>query len=487
MMKTALQLDYPAILANTARPVHLALTFDAPEVTGARSQPVAFVAVIDRSGSMDGAPLAAAKQAVRGVVRNLRRGDQFGLVVFDDEAQVLVPLSAERDVMKLKRTIDGILEGGSTNLAGGWCLGRDLLASAPAGCPRKLLLLTDGQLNAGVTEPAIVTQMAAAGLEKNQIRTSCLGFGPDYNEDLLDAMAKATGGALHNANQPDQLPEVFRKELDGLQSVVVQNLRVRARSCGFVDGIAVLGDYVEAALPQGGKEVSVGDLVSGEQRVLVLALEVLPIPPGADGRAVANWDGEDLVELEIRYDAITADGLVSRTEIHRVKVRPVQSAEDVRVNEEVLPWVTLQSAAAVVERAIRLRDAGQRPEAVRLIEQELTRLAVLPPSDLVADARRLLETARQTVEEGDEQIYGSTRKNLRSMKRFYSMARSADDSTLAEEMQPSFKKRRPSQSGVVSPATPPPPQSNAGGPATGQPSAADTPPGMNPPPSEPQA
>ncbi len=119
-------------------------------------------------------------------------------------------------------------------------------------------------------------------------------------------------------------------------------------------------------------------------------------------------------------------------------------------------------------------------------EQELARLAVLPPSDLVADARRLLETARQTVEEGDEQIYGSTRKRLRSMKRFYSMARSADDSTLAEEMQPSFKKRRPAQSGSTSPATPPPP-SNAGGTSPGRPPAGDTPPGMNPPPSEPKA
>jgi len=296
-MKTSLQLDYPAILANTARPVHLALTFDAPEVTGARAQPVAFVAVIDRSGSMDGPPLAAAKNAVREVVRNLRRGDQFGLVVFDSEAQVLVPLSADRDVAALNRIIDGIQAGSSTNLAGGWCLGRDLLAGAPAEAPRKLLLLTDGQVNAGVTDPLIVTQMAASGLEKHHIRTSCLGFGPGYNEDLLDAVAKATGGALHNANQPDQLPEVFRKELDGLQSLVVQNLRVRASSCGFVERIAVLGDYVGTTQPAGGLEVSVGDLVSGEQRVMVLALDVLPIPPGADGRAVANWDGEDLSNL----------------------------------------------------------------------------------------------------------------------------------------------------------------------------------------------
>jgi Ca-activated chloride channel homolog len=456
-MKTTLQLDYPAILANTARPVHLALTFDAPEVTGARSQPVAFVAVIDRSGSMAGAPLAAAKRAVRGVVRNLRRGDFFGLAVFDTEARVLVPLSAERNVAALNLIIDGIEAGDSTNLSGGWCLGRDLLADAPAGSPRKLLLLTDGQLNAGVTEPALVAQMAEAALDKHRIRTSCLGFGPGYNEDLLEAVAKATGGALHDANQPDHLPEVFRKELDGLQSLVVQNLRLRASSCGFVERIAVLGDYVETVPPQGGKEVSVGDLVSGEQRVVVLALDVLPIPPGADGRVVTNWDGEDLLDLEIRYDVITAEGLVSRTETHRVKVRPVQSPEDVRVNEEVLPWVTLQSAAAVVERAIRMRDAGQRPEAVRLIEQELARLAALPPSDLVADARRLLETARQTVEEGDEHVYNSVRKSLRSMKRFYSMGSSADDMFAVTESGPSFKKRRLKPQEPSTPASPPAP------------------------------
>lgn len=110
------------------------------------------------------------------------------------------------------------------------------------------------------------------------------------------------------------------------------------------------------------------------------------------------------------------------------------------MNEEVLPWVTLQSAAAVVERAIRLRDAGKADEALALLGHELARLALLPASDLVADARRLLETAKQAVEEGDDQIYGSSRKTLRSMKRFYSMSGSADDSTLPEALQPSFKK-----------------------------------------------
>jgi Ca-activated chloride channel family protein len=440
-MKTQLQLDYPAILANTARPVHLAITFEAPEVTGARSQPVAFVAVIDRSGSMQGDPLTAAKRAARTVVRNLRKGDHFGLVVFDDAAQTLVPLADKRDEISVMTTIDQIGAGGSTNLAGGWALGRDLLTALPAGCPRKLLLLTDGELNVGVVEPELVKKMVAMGLEKNGLRTSCLGFGESYNEDLLEALAKATGGGFHNAQKSESLPEIFRKELDGLQSIVVQNLRVRVRSCGYVDRITLMGDYPELTLDEHSKEYALGDFVSGERRVAVLALSVLPIPLGADGRPTATWDGEDLVSLEIRYDTITAEGLVSHVEAYRVKVRPVQSPEDVQVNTEVLPWVSLQSATAAVERAIRIRDEGNPEQAREIVQKEIDGLAGLPTSDLLTDARRLLDSTLRVLEEGAD--YNAGRKIMRSINRYYSKASSADDAVFESAPLPSFKRQKP--------------------------------------------
>jgi len=440
-MKTQLQLDYPAILANTARPVHLAITFDAPEVTGARSQPVAFVAVIDRSGSMRGDALTAAKRAARTVVRNLRKGDHFGLVVFDDAAQTLVALADKRDEISVMTKIDQIEARGSTNLAGGWALGRDLMSGLPAECPRKLLLLTDGELNVGVTEPELVKKMVAMGLEKNGLRTSCLGFGEKYNEDLLEALAKATGGGFHNAQKSESLPEIFRKELDGLQSIVVQNLRVRVRSCGYVDCITLMGDYPELTLDEHSKEYALGDFVSGERRVAVLALSVLPIPLGADGRPTATWDGEELVSLEIRYDTITAEGLVSHVEAHRVKVRPVQSPEDVQVNTEVLPWVSLQSASAAVERAIRARDAGNAAEARAIVQKEIDGLNGLPPSDLLADARRLLDSTLRVL--GNDADYNSGRKMMRSMNRYWAKGSSADDTVFESGPLPSFKIQKP--------------------------------------------
>jgi Ca-activated chloride channel family protein len=337
--------------------------------------------------------------------------------------------------------IDQIEARGSTNLAGGWALGRDLMSGLPSGCPRKLLLLTDGELNVGVTEPELVKKMVAMGLEKNGLRTSCLGFGERYNEDLLEALAKATGGGFHNAQKSESLPEIFRKELDGLQSIVVQNLRVRVRSCGYVDCITLMGDYPELTLDEHSKEYALGDFVSGERRVAVLALSVLPIPLGADGRPTATWDGEELVSLEIRYDTITAEGLVSHVEAHQVKVRPVQSPEDVQVNTEVLPWVSLQSASAAVERAIRARDAGNAAEARAIVQKEIDGLAGLPPSDLLADARRLLDSTLRVL--GDDADYNSGRKTMRSMNRYWAKGSSADDAVFESGPLPSFKIQKP--------------------------------------------
>jgi hypothetical protein len=86
---------------------------------------------------------------------------------------------------------------------------------------------------------------------------------PDFGTPPV-ALAKASDGGFRDANNPDTLPEVFRKELDGLRSIVVQNLRVRVCSCGFVERIAMLGEYPYLALADGWKECALGDWVLGE-------------------------------------------------------------------------------------------------------------------------------------------------------------------------------------------------------------------------------
>ncbi|HYZ73315.1 MAG TPA: VWA domain-containing protein [Chthoniobacterales bacterium] len=232
-MKIELQLDYKTILRNSAQPVHLVAKLTAPaQPLTQRARPTAFTVVLDRSGSMDGAPIQHARQACHEVIKNLRPEDYFSLVVFDSSAQVVIPLEQPANRHAWYQAVDQIYAGDSTNLMAGWLLGRDELMKAQKTSGgiapiRKILLLTDGHLKTGITEPDHVEALTRAGLEKDEIRTSCLGFGDGYNENILANMSKVGQGQLHDADSPEKFPVILADELDGLQKITVQNLRIR--------------------------------------------------------------------------------------------------------------------------------------------------------------------------------------------------------------------------------------------------------------------
>ena len=124
-MKIEALLDYETIRANEGRPVHLVLQMEAPKLEPKARQPIAFSVVLDRSGSMGGMPLARAKKACAGVIRNLRGEDQFSLIAFDSAAQVIIPQGVITDRATALRQVESIHTRGCTNLTAGWMLGAD--------------------------------------------------------------------------------------------------------------------------------------------------------------------------------------------------------------------------------------------------------------------------------------------------------------------------------------------------------------------------
>jgi Ca-activated chloride channel family protein len=123
---------YRTILINQAQPVHAVLKLTAEKRASNRKSALAFCAVLDRSGSMNGNPLAYAKKACETVARHLTKDDWFSLVAFDNEAQVIFPLQKITSRDDLVARIRAMETRGSTNLTGGWMLGRDELKKAPA-------------------------------------------------------------------------------------------------------------------------------------------------------------------------------------------------------------------------------------------------------------------------------------------------------------------------------------------------------------------
>lgn len=396
-MKIETALDYPAILQGQDTLIHAALTLTGAARPGGRARAGAFEVVLDHSGSMEGRPLELAREAAQAVVRHLQPEDHFGVVVFSDAAHVVVPFGKVGNRADAARRIAAIRTAGSTNLAGGWMLGIDELRRAPEGMGRRILLLSDGLLNVGIVDPKQVAGLAARGLERDGARTSCLGFGDHYNEDLMGEMARVTGGAFHDATSPESFPDIFRKELESLQNISAQNVRVRVRKLHYCTGVLVMADYPLTPLPDGGLEIAVGDLVSLEERALVFGLEVLPLPEAAG----LNLEGEALVDVEVAWDEITDAEIRARVERITLRVKAVQDPAQVVVNDAVLSWVALQQAGQTLRQAIPDMDGGRIGSVRERVLKALDGLKRYGRPESVAEGVALLEEFLARMEHWD--------------------------------------------------------------------------------------
>lgn len=179
--------------------------------------------VIDRSGSMRGEKLNIAKKSCIDIFKRLGEDDLLTIVVFDDEAEVIVNPSVPRDEIPAK--INAIQTGGTTNLSLGWYLGLlELQTHGTEHHYNRLILLSDGQANQGETKPTILAQEAVTAREKG-ITTSTIGIGNDFQEDILQTIALQSGGYFWYI-QESRMEHIIQTEFQGALSVIVDRPRV---------------------------------------------------------------------------------------------------------------------------------------------------------------------------------------------------------------------------------------------------------------------
>jgi Ca-activated chloride channel homolog len=189
---------------------------------------------VDVSGSMatpdmgHGATRLQVVQAVAGQFIDGRSGDQVGLILFGTQPYLQAPLTP--DLRTVRRFLDEAMVGiaGSETAIGdaiGLAIKRVRAASAEnqgKGSPGEtvLVLLTDGESNAGALPPIEAARLAAqAGVRIYTIGVGAIsqnGFfaspgNTDLDEDTLKAIAQATGGEYFRAADADTLQQVYQR------------------------------------------------------------------------------------------------------------------------------------------------------------------------------------------------------------------------------------------------------------------------------------
>jgi Ca-activated chloride channel homolog len=406
---TDLRLSTRFLTAQNAHQVGVLVTLAGE--TPSRRAPINVALVLDRSGSMSGVPLEAAKEAAARFAAFLGAQDRLSVVVFDENVQTIYGPAAGGDP-QVADAIARVHPGGSTNLSGGWLQGRKLVAQGRVEGTNRVVLLTDGQANAGIVDPAKLAGLARAG-DQHKVSTTCIGFGANFNEDLLQAMAQAGGGNWWYVESEDQMAGIFAGEIEGLVALAAQNVEVEVRLTDpRVAGVSFLQSLPVEKTAAGGWRVRLNDIYATSPKALGLVLHV---------EDVRELGKVRLGEVRVEADVVTETGIE-----HRTTVMPVLAnldGED-RIEPTVEQTFIRFQVAKAREEAMRLADDGEFDRAAASLAGAAAALAACPPSpmlseemqDLEAEAGRLRE---QLYEARDRKYHAARSMAARELKAEY--------------------------------------------------------------------
>lgn len=279
-MHISAHLDVDVLAVETEDQVSVLVELTAPPApvdsdAGPRPQRTLEI-VLDRSGSMSGARLDGAKAAIARLIDRLDPTDNFGLVSFDHEVELVVPAGPLADKAAVKQAVAAVFARGNTNLSAGYLRGLQEARRVAGMAGATVLLISDGHANDGVTDPGALEGVAAEARRQGVI-TSSLGYGLGYDERIMSALARGGAGNELFAEEPDTAAALIAGEVEGLLAQTAQAASVLIRLGGQVTQVQIINDLPVSATADG-VLAELGNFYADETRKLLLLFDVPGIP-----------------------------------------------------------------------------------------------------------------------------------------------------------------------------------------------------------------
>jgi len=374
--------DQLSVLAELAAP-------DVP--ADATRVPSTLVVVLDRSGSMGGDRIYAAKTALLSIVDRLDPRDRFGLVTFDDQVDIVVPAGPLTDKLAVKQAIGAVHARGSTDLSAGYLRGLQEARRAASDGGTTVLLISDGHANAGIQDPGQLGDVARKA-HADGTTTTTLGVGLGYDERLMSAIAAGGAGNELFAETADQAVQHIAGEITGLLSMAAQAGSLLLRMTPYVRAVRVLNE-LSSVVVSDGILLELGSFYAGEVRKLVLTFDI----PG-----IAALGLVEIASLDFSYVALPALEQQTITVPLHVNVVPGDQAAgripDPVVRTEVA-FQQAQRAKREASTALSAGDASSAESSLRAARRIVEDACASAPPAMTAELQDELAVLSQLEEE----------------------------------------------------------------------------------------
>ncbi len=316
-----------------------------------------YVFLIDISGSMDSSDkLGLLKESMLGLLDNLKDADRISIVTYAGSTSILAEGVYGDDRTQLKRIINSLSSGGSTN-------GGDAILEAyglaeeyyiPNGVNR-IIMCSDGDLNVGITSQSDLYDLVSEKRESG-VYLSVLGFGTgNYSDSNMETLADNGNGNYYYIDCIEEAEKVLCDELISTLVTVAEDVKFQIEfNPKYVREYRQLGYENQQLQTDDFKDDTVDAGEVGSGCCLTVMYEIMPTDTGAA-------DGSDL-----KYQSSTLTEAAESDEWMTVSIRYKEPGGDKSALLEqtigsgdvtAAPSQDWRFAAAVCEFSMLLRDS----------------------------------------------------------------------------------------------------------------------------------
>jgi len=304
----------PQLRADPTEPdrYRLGVGVVAPDLDPTDRRPVDITFSVDTSCSMGNSGIAAVRATMRAVAGSLHEGDTVAIVSWSSNVAIQLPThtvsgASDPDVLDVINALD---TEGSTNLHAGLVAAYDLAASAQSpGRLNRVILLSDGGANAGVTDQELIAQHADDGEDEGIYLVGVLTPGSGYNDTLMDTITDVGKGAYIYIPDAAEAERMFTGErfLSNLE-LAARNIRLELTlPPGFV-----LDEFHGEEASQDPTEVKPQHLAPNDSMLYHMDLAYCDSAANADRQFdfVVTWEDVDTRESRVETISASFDDLI---------------------------------------------------------------------------------------------------------------------------------------------------------------------------------